>query len=110
MTIGDCLEEIRKIYLNGCSKRMTRVGINLIRELKYSLFLGSEYPKKGWLLSMDVKAPVLIHKQVKIIVNLNPEVMPSAVETLSTESIRYWKKMPYRQKVQILREEIPLSN
>ncbi len=88
MTLGQCLEEIKKIYLNGDVEAMTKLGIGLIHELKNRYF-PSPYPKSGWLVYCLEEFPCLIHKNMKIVVRIS---FDENQEVLSATPIQHSKE------------------
>lgn len=75
MTLGQCLEEIKRLYLNGSNELMTSIGFKVVREIKHNYFKGQEYPRKGWLLSLEPSGPYLVHKQARVCVPLDSNLV-----------------------------------
>lgn len=60
MTLGQCLEEIRKVFLGGSSELMSKVGMGLVREIKLNHYPDGDFPRKGWFLLMEQGSPVRV--------------------------------------------------
>lgn len=73
MTLAQCLEEIKNIYLDGNVEAVTNLGIGLIHELREKFYPECNYPQNGWLLYCMENAPCLCHKKLKIIVRISFE-------------------------------------
>ena len=76
MTLGECLNLIRRVYLNGSRDAMTQVGINVVREIKLHHFPHTPYPREGWIMYTKENRPFLYHSGVKIAVDLKPAQRP----------------------------------
>ena len=67
MKLSDCVEEIKKVYFgNEMNEALNKFAFYLLQEIKYKHFLGTEYPRNGWLLSFENESLKLIHREAKI--------------------------------------------
>ncbi len=76
MTLAQCLDEIRILALKGDTQRMSQIAKSLISDLKYKHYLGSEYPRNGWLLSIDTNGIKIFNNDVAIPIPITKKVVP----------------------------------
>ncbi|MFZ4712408.1 MAG: hypothetical protein ACOYL6_01735 [Bacteriovoracaceae bacterium] len=70
MKLADCVEEIKKIYFGeDTNEALNKFVFYLLQEIKYKHFLGTEYPRAGWLLSFEQESLRLVHKDARISVD-----------------------------------------
>ena len=77
MTLAECLNEIKNVYLHGSREAITKIGMGLLKEIKLKYFPDEPYPKDGWLLMIDPDGPpTIVHPEgVRMKVNLRPRTM-----------------------------------
>lgn len=66
MTLGQCLDEIRKIFLNGDVEAMAKLGVVLLKKLKHEYYLTSTYPRSGWFIFINEGVPYLANSEVQV--------------------------------------------
>lgn len=71
MRLSDCVEQIKKIYFKDQGMDvLNNFVFHLLHELKYKHFIGEDYPRSGWLISLAQDKILLIHKEASV--DLNP--------------------------------------
>ncbi len=106
MTLGECLEEIRKVYLGGSLPKMNKVGLHLVHKLRHHYFSQGTYPRHGWLLSLEDDRPCLRNRHFKIVVDTDLAHQGSLGEfcPLTNDSVQHWQSMSYKQKIHFLKQ------
>ena len=90
MTLGQCLEEIRKSFLGGSTELMSKVGMGLIREIKVSHFPNGDFPRHGWFLLLEPVGPVRVSNgQVSVNLCLDSVARSSTTTPLSLYTKNY---------------------
>ena len=72
MTIGGCLQEIDQRF-EFSIEQVSRIGINLIQDIKMAFMEESSYPKQGWWLLFESNEVFILNGDKKIAVELNPK-------------------------------------
>ncbi|MFN8370196.1 MAG: hypothetical protein U0T83_06180 [Bacteriovoracaceae bacterium] len=87
MTLGQCLDEIRKLYLNGEISAMGTLGMRIIQTLKTDFFLDEELPRNGWFLFFSQDGQLyIVNKNVRLRVFPEEVVIPEIELNYSAES------------------------
>ncbi|MBT3982944.1 MAG: hypothetical protein HOE90_16415 [Bacteriovoracaceae bacterium] len=104
MTLGQCLEEIRHVYLGGNLEKMTKVGMFLIRDIKKNHYPAGDFPRHGWLVRICDTGPSVSNGDVSIGVDLSPKnkhrpiVNKPAPEAKAFDSNYYQKVLQLRKE------------
>ncbi len=84
MTLGQCLDEIRKLYLNGEIQAMGTLGMRIIHALKTDFFLDEELPRSGWFLFFSQDGELyIVNKAVRV--RVFPDELESALASNGPE-------------------------
>jgi len=71
MTLGQCFDEIRKIFFKGDVEVMAKMGIDVMREIKSDYFYDRPYPQKGWFLYFEGDDFYIVNEWIKIPVDIS---------------------------------------
>jgi len=109
MTIGECLDQIRKIYFEGDVDKVTPYGPYILKKLKKEFYPHKSYPRDGWLLNFSEKGPELSNKDgVRIFLDLSQPLPTSGPKKRPKKAITDAKDYgftSYAERIRKLRRD-----